>query len=231
MSSPFAEHQIVNRVLTPELGSWLLKRPDPGANPDGYTNVLGCRITAADGLLTVTGDFYPTTFAYFGKGHPIACVRWMGSHDGVDSYVAEKARNGSGRDAVTEYDPELAREDLHEMLADDDADDPTEKRADALQAGIDAMVTYEGREGVHEIIQAVLDEDAGLGESGTRNPGAQPARGAAGCRAGERESVQSVVADPMPDVLLPMLWPRDGEHWASAVRTTCSELAAAARAL
>jgi hypothetical protein len=165
MSSPFAEHQIVNRVLTPELGSWLLKRPDPGANPDGYTNVLGCRITAADGLLTVTGDFYPTTFAYFGKGHPIACVRWMGSHDGVDSYVAEKARNGSGRDAVTEYDPELAREDLHEMLADDDADDPTEKRADALQAGIDAMVTYEGREGVHEIIQAVLDEDAGLGES------------------------------------------------------------------
>ncbi len=160
--SPFADHVIVNHALTPEIGSWLLKRPDPGANPDDFTNALWCRITAADGLLTVTGDFNPTTFAYFGKGTPLDCVRWMGSHEFVDSYVAEKAGNGSGRDGVTECDTELARENLRELMADHVGDEP---QVAAIQAGIDCIVFYEGREGVHEIIQAVLDEDPDLGES------------------------------------------------------------------
>jgi hypothetical protein len=158
MTSPFAEHQIVNRVLTPELGSWLLKRPDPGANPDGYTNALGCRVTAADGLLTVTGDFYPVTFSHFGKGHPVACVRWMGSHDHVGSYVAEKARNGSGHDAVTEYSVDKAKADLHRISHDD-------VPMEALSAGLRCCPNEGGRDGVREIIGAVLDVDPDAGES------------------------------------------------------------------
>jgi hypothetical protein len=163
MTSPFAEHQIVNRVLTPELGSWLLKRPDPGANPDGYTNVLGCRVTAADGLLTVTGDFYPVTFSYFGNGHPIACVRWMGCHEDVDSYVAEKARNGSGRDAVTEYSVDKAKDDLR-ALGREAEERGAGTMLDALRAGLHLSTDYEGREGVHEVIRAVLRVDPDLGE-------------------------------------------------------------------
>lgn len=46
-----------------------------------------------------------------------------------------------------------------------------------------------------------------------------------------RDWAPKVVADPMPDVLLPLVWPRKGEHWSRIVAQACSEVAAAARAL
>jgi hypothetical protein len=48
---------------------------------------------------------------------------------------------------------------------------------------------------------------------------------------GARDWAPTVASDPMPDVLLPLVWPRAGESWAAAVRAACNEVAAAARAL
>jgi 5'-deoxynucleotidase YfbR-like HD superfamily hydrolase len=48
---------------------------------------------------------------------------------------------------------------------------------------------------------------------------------------GARDWAPHVVSDPIPDVLLPLVWPRAGESWAASVRAACNEVAAAARAL
>jgi 5'-deoxynucleotidase YfbR-like HD superfamily hydrolase len=48
---------------------------------------------------------------------------------------------------------------------------------------------------------------------------------------GARDWVPALVTDPMPDVLLPLVWSRAGEVWADAVRAVCSEVVSAARAL
>jgi len=40
-----------------------------------------------------------------------------------------------------------------------------------------------------------------------------------------------VITDPMPDLLLPLVWPRPREDWAAEVRSTCAEICAAVRAL
>jgi 5'-deoxynucleotidase YfbR-like HD superfamily hydrolase len=48
---------------------------------------------------------------------------------------------------------------------------------------------------------------------------------------GAADWVPAVVRDPLPDVMLPLVWPREGERWSDAVRSTCAEVAAAARAL
>jgi hypothetical protein len=46
-----------------------------------------------------------------------------------------------------------------------------------------------------------------------------------------RDWAPHVITDPMPDIMLPLVWPRPGECWAAEVRDTCAELAAAVRAL
>jgi hypothetical protein len=48
---------------------------------------------------------------------------------------------------------------------------------------------------------------------------------------GARDWVPALIADPMPDIMMPLIWPRAGECWAAEVRATCAELAAAVRAL
>jgi hypothetical protein len=48
-------------------------------------------------------------------------------------------------------------------------------RREPGHAGIDCIVFHDGREGVHEIIRAVLDEDPDLGES-VWNIGQRPAK-------------------------------------------------------
>ena len=109
---------------------------------------------------------------------PISRVAWMGSHEGLDHYVIEKARMGSGSDACTHYDVEQARDDLRELIEErtceleDEAreeygDDRSEWPDDALccssilamQEGVDATAEFSGREGVHEIVCAVWGSD------------------------------------------------------------------------
>lgn len=128
-ASPFAKHEVVSRVEVPgEFGSWLLKRPEPGANPSGYTNAFACRITAADRVLTVVGDFEPAVFKY-GHEHPIACVRWMGSGKGVSEYVAEKAKTGIGHSRYRKQSTELAIQALNRLVELLDAEDAAKAAA------------------------------------------------------------------------------------------------------
>jgi hypothetical protein len=173
--SPFAKHKIVDRILTPTTGSWhLVGLDDDGAE----TNVFWARVTAANGLLTVTGDFYPTTFA-FGPTDPMACVRWMGSRDpshrGVDSYAFEKARIGTG-DGCCEYDVSLAKDQLRALRSEvyTDGDDDCREMIEALAAGIEVTTTRDGLAGVCQVIDAVqavsylVQEDLeGIGERPT----------------------------------------------------------------
>lgn len=165
-SNPFTEHEIVSRVVTPELGSWLLKRRHAEG---GHTSVFWARVTAAEGRLSVVGDFDPVVFAH-GPREPIACVQWIGERDWVDGYRAEKASIGTGHDRVYEYSTDAAIEDLRELQgrarknAEIDADEEyTAAFLAALQAGIDAPTDYSGLPGVVEIYQAVVDA---LDESG-----------------------------------------------------------------
>jgi hypothetical protein len=48
---------------------------------------------------------------------------------------------------------------------------------------------------------------------------------------GAEDWVPALITDPMPDIMLPLVWPRPGECWAAEVRATCAELSAAVRAL
>lgn len=145
----FADHEIVDRVESERLCSWLMRSP--------AARGMWVRITAADGLLTVVGDFEPTIFAY-GPSDPIACVRWLGSHQGVDHYVREKAIIGSGRAAVLEHSEGAAREDIKRLLAEAERDDYGDEWKAALRAGLEAPVNFFGVLGVHEIRMAVIDE-------------------------------------------------------------------------
>jgi 5'-deoxynucleotidase YfbR-like HD superfamily hydrolase len=48
---------------------------------------------------------------------------------------------------------------------------------------------------------------------------------------GAEDWAPKVIADPMPDLLLPLVWPRPREDWATSVRVSCSEICTAVRAL
>jgi hypothetical protein len=171
--SPFTTHEIISRVDAPGFGSWLLmRRVAPGIlDSDQWV-----RITAAEGYLTLVGDFGPMVFAH-GPRDPLACVRWIGSKSPDDTYYpTQKAAIGmGGRERVSEYDVELAREELRRLLAEAQAerradveagyvdpkkDKPT-KHERALQAGLD-VDTYDGLPGITQIVEAVsaLDGDA-----------------------------------------------------------------------
>lgn len=143
--TPFDKHQIVEATLTETIGSWLIMRPG--------TRCFWARLTAADGLLTVTGDFHPTVFGY-GPLDPEACIRWMGRQSPDDDYYpVQKASIGMGSyDRVTVLDAEQARRDLEQMIADIDDVDGDESYRDALKAGLD--VPPDGS--VERIIDAIV---------------------------------------------------------------------------
>lgn len=194
MSAPFAHHEIVDRVETDTLGSWLMQRRHEDG---GLASDFWVRVTAANGVLSVVGDFAPTVFAH-GPRNPIACVRWMGDQGGVTSYASEKARTGmGGSDKIAEWDPDLARSQLRDMLADakdereQDAEDFGPERVEvvdyeitdmgepsrfeqALQAGLDLPDCYSGRTQVDQMIIAVIDVDSDAIEA-VGNIGRKPA--------------------------------------------------------
>lgn len=169
----FDRHEIRGCVEAPGFGSWLLMRRHEDG---GWTSTFWCRVTAADGLLCVSGDFHSITF----RGHlahdddPIDRVAWMGGCEGLDHYVIEKARAGSGRDACTWWSVDEARANLREMIAERNAqleaavredygDDPASWPDDelccstvaAMTEGLDASTSYDGRDGVREILNAI----------------------------------------------------------------------------
>lgn len=84
----FAGAIIESATLTDELGSWLL-RPPGGS--------YWCRITAAQGFITVVGDIGPMVFARGPLG-PVECIAWIGSCLPTDTYYPhQKAEIGMRR--------------------------------------------------------------------------------------------------------------------------------------
>jgi hypothetical protein len=170
MTTPFSNHRIVSRVQAEGFESWLLKSYCEARN--GWKSEFWVRITSADRLLTVTGDFEPTVFAYGGSSDPVSNVYWIGRHKTVDSYVFEKACIGTRRESVTEYDTEAARNELENFIK--EANENAEKYPDeqeyyknlakAYQAGLDTYENYDGILGIHEIRKAVLEENPDLWE-------------------------------------------------------------------
>lgn len=144
----FASHQIRQTVEADDFASWLLMRP---REDGGWDSAFWVRITAADGLLRVSGDFNPIVFAH-GPRDPRACVGWMGSHPFADSYVLEKARIGmGGDDAVYRWDSDDARRDAHELIGHevdyrDEDDEPTDLER-ALRAALESSDEYSGKWG------------------------------------------------------------------------------------
>jgi hypothetical protein len=154
-NSPFTNHEIVSCYESPdsEFGTWLLKQRHTDG---GWDCTFSCRVMAADGKLTVTGDFYPTVFAH-GPRDPRSLVGWIGSRPTVDSYVEEKACIGMGRWRVVEWSVKSALLDLRERIAelerDGDADDLAS--VEALRAGLDVDPSDAGQAGVQEIVAVI----------------------------------------------------------------------------
>lgn len=149
----FEHHQIKSEVHGDGFSTWLLRQPD--------TINLWCRVTAADRLLRVSGDFDPVVFAY-GDYNPRSCVAWMGTHQIVDSYVLQKASIGTGRDAVLEACVERCRKDLRDIVEEarrfaPSDEEETQHARYAAQEALDSYNEYDGRAGVHELTVTFQD--------------------------------------------------------------------------
>ena len=107
-ASNFVAHEIVDRIETSTLRSYLLH-----AQRDGQlVNEFCCRVSVFNRRVSVVGDFNPIVFAY-GPVDLRELITWMGERQTVDSYVAEKAAIGSGGcDKISRWNVEQAREDL-----------------------------------------------------------------------------------------------------------------------
>lgn len=112
-ASNFSTHEIVDRVETPTLRSYLLQ----GRRNGRRVGEFWCRVSVFDRFVSVVGDFDPIVFAY-GPTDLRALIAWMGSHPTVDGYVAQKAAMGSGgRDKISQWDVDQARVELRERIA------------------------------------------------------------------------------------------------------------------
>ncbi len=112
-ASNFSTHEIVDRVETPTLRSYLLQ----GCRDGRRVGEFWCRVNVFDRFVSVVGDFDPVVFAY-GPTDLRELIAWMGSHPTVDSYVAQKASMGSGgRDKISQWDVDKARSELREWIA------------------------------------------------------------------------------------------------------------------
>lgn len=145
----FVEHRLHDEVLTPNMGSWLIKQPDRGE--------YWARIVAANRYVVVFGDFEPAAFAY-GSGDPRSLVNWIAHANG--SYLIQKACIGSGRHAVYEYDVDTAKQQIKDALvsrSSDDDDDPA--CVVALRAGDEFKLEEDGEYGCHLIMEAMREHD------------------------------------------------------------------------
>lgn len=156
--SEFRNHQIVSSIVTEAFGTWLLKQPYQDGR--GHSVTFWVRITAADGLLRVTGDFDPVVFAH-GPMKPIQCVRWMAGRNEPDSYRMEKASIGmGGRGRVSTWDTELARKDLLEARDFEVLEEPyNEGLVKAIDEALDLGVNYDGEYGCHEYVRMIMDSE------------------------------------------------------------------------
>ena len=158
----FAEHQIVSEVEAPGFRSWLLQQRDR-RDSGQWSSTFWVRITAAERMLRISGDFDPVVFAY-GPNDPEQCVRWMADRQDGDSYAAEKASIGSGgRNRISCWDTTLARQDIQEARDREAEDDPDSPLVSAFDEALDGVTEYSGEYGCHELVRiAAESEEADL---------------------------------------------------------------------
>jgi hypothetical protein len=146
----FVNHVIKHHLSDDRLGTWLLRDP---SNFGGHV-----RITAADAILTVTGDWDPVVFGHYTDTRvPIDIVRWIGRCHADDRYYPiQKAVIGmGGRKHVYHWDRDAACRDLDAMRK-----DPEEAhRVTAIEAGIEALEEYGHRDGMIDAMRDI-DSDA-----------------------------------------------------------------------
>jgi len=157
----FTDHRIKQHVSADGFGSWLLQRVHEDG---GWDRTFWVRITAADGLLRVTGDFNPIVFAH-GPLDPVTCVGWMGDRPVGSPYVSEKASIGSGgRDVISRWSTEDAAEDIREMIAGEawhrEEHDGEPSRSElALREGLELRPDYSDHFGCLLIHREIMDHD------------------------------------------------------------------------
>lgn len=161
----FADHVIVSRVEADGFASWLIQRRRDGR----LERAFWCRVTAADGLLRVTGDFDPTVFAH-GPSDPTACLRWIGERDELDGYRAEKASIGAGgRDRISSWRTADARDDMRrardEMLEQDPGCEVAQSLARAIDEALESRDEYEGEVGCLALLRAAMESEHARGHS------------------------------------------------------------------
>jgi hypothetical protein len=151
----FSEHSIRSKIETDDFSTWLMQRGRPGQ----WSSTFWVRITAAEGMLRVSGDFTPVVFAY-GPRPPGDCLRWMAGRMEPDSYAMEKASIGTGRDSVYCWDEQLARQDMRDVGAEEEPDSPYAEAIDAALSGSDQ---YSGRFGCLDLIRTAVEAADELG--------------------------------------------------------------------
>jgi len=171
MTGEFSKHEIKAEVSADGFRSWLMMRKCA----DGWSSTFWVRITAADGMLRVSGDFEPVIFAY-GPSDPVACLQWMAGKSEADAYAQEKAAIGSGgSDRVTRWSVEDARADLREMLAYEEKENPEGSCTQPLRAALECCVDYDGRRGCEELMEAAMEAGGYSALEWVGNIGQRPA--------------------------------------------------------
>lgn len=163
----FAKHEIREAGVR----SWLVAQRHPKG---GWDSAFAVEILALRfGAILVHGDVeYVIWSSCRDSSTPRAILGWMGDHDGVDSYVVQKARIGTGDALIQTYDPDALEEDLRDMIADverekGDGGDPIAlgRETDALNDALD-IYRDEARDAVVQALyNAGIDGErlAGMG--------------------------------------------------------------------
>ncbi len=157
----FAGHQITKRSD----GRWLLQQSHPDGAPD-WTMAAEVICLEANSIY-VGGDIDGAVFAY-GPRDFIQRIRWMGECNDLGYYVAQKARIGSPRhqSSVTEWNQDIAAQELQAWLADLKKEDPLvdqDDRFDSCQWERALSADHE-----HEFVSAAYDAfhgDFDIGEA------------------------------------------------------------------
>lgn len=141
----YGEHQILERGP----GYWICGRPGSNQYKFEVRSLLF-------GALYVGGDIDHMIFAqYTDSSDPERKLRWIGEHNSLDYYVAQKASIGMGSDTyVWTYDSRAAIEEYREALQDPEL---TGDQIDALNAAIKSTAANEARE---EVIRALYESEA-----------------------------------------------------------------------
>ena len=107
----FASHKMLRSWQDPKDGPfrWLIGR-------EGDSVYLADIICTFPNSIVVTGDIDLVQFSY-GPPNPVARILWMGAHNDIDYYVAQKASIGSGHHTAYCWDADVAKAHLDDLIA------------------------------------------------------------------------------------------------------------------